>query len=281
MNKKVCVITGASSGIGKEIALKMAESQYHVVLICRNEQKAKNALAEIKGITGSNDIEYFIADLSSKAKVRSIAKILQERIECIDILINNAGLVATKRTLSVDGLEMTLATNHLAPFLLTKLLLVSLSKSEDARVINISSAIHKWAKLDLADLQFEHRKYHFMKAYAQSKLLMNLTSFELLKKLTGTKITVNCVHPGAVKTNLGSDNAKSFATRFADKLIKLFFITPRQAAQFPFELATLPAMKEVTGKYFVKGKAVSASPICYDEILQQQVWNITEQLVDG
>lgn len=279
MSKKVCVITGASSGIGKEIAIKLAENHCHVVMICRDKQKAKSTLVEIQKITGSTDIEFIIADLSSKAKIRSTAKLLEERFEHIDVLINNAGLVSTKRKFSVDGIELTLAINHLAPFLLTKLLLNALAKSTDARIINISSAIHKWAKLDLSDLQFEHRKYHFMKAYAQSKLLMNLTSFELSKKLAGSKISVNCVHPGAVKTNLGSDNAKSLAMKLADKLIKLFFITPNQAAKFPFELATLATMQGVTGKYFVKAKPVLASPTCYDETLMQAAWDLSERLV--
>lgn len=136
----------------------------------------------------------------------------------------------TKPALSVDGIEMTLATNHLGPFLLNNLLVDLLTRNAPARIINVSSAIHRWGKLDLEDLQFKKRKYHFMKAYAQSKLLMNTVTFELAHKLEGTGITVNCLHPGAVKTNLGSDNASNAFLKFADKIIREK--SPQQALRY-------------------------------------------------
>ncbi|HVY53558.1 MAG TPA: SDR family oxidoreductase, partial [Gammaproteobacteria bacterium] len=255
--KKTCLVTGANSGIGKEISLALAKAGAHVIMVCRNEEKGRAAQAEIKALSSSQAVDLLIADLSSQSSIKSLAKTINERYAALHVLINNAGLVLAKKTLSEDGIEMTLATNHLGPFLLTTLLL-DLMKKHHSRIINISSAIHKWTKIDLNDLQFEKRKYRFMRAYAQSKLLMNITTFELARQLAGTNITVNCIHPGVVRTNLGSSNAKNLAVKFLDKAIKLFFTSPKRAAQFPFCLAMSSEMDHITGQYFVKGKPAKA-----------------------
>ncbi len=279
MQKKIALITGANSGVGKEIALGLAEANMHVILVCRNKQKGDLAQQEIKTLSGSNEVDLFIADLSSQKDIHQLAKSLEATYSKLDILVNNAGIVLKSKTLSVDNIEMTLATNHLGPFLLTQLLLPLLQKSEAARIINVSSEIHKWASLDLQDLQFEKRKYRFMKAYAQSKLLMNIAAMELSRKLRETTMTVNCYHPGAVKTNLGSDSEHSFLWRGIDKLIKSFFISPKRAASTAIYLALSSDVASVTGKYFIRSKPAKLSKMCEDESLARQVWTVSEGLV--
>lgn len=279
MNKKICLVTGANSGIGKEIALALAASGAHVIMVCRNAEKGRAVLEEIKTKSGSPSIDLLIADLSSQADIRLLARTLHERYSMLHVLINNAGLVLYQKKLSVDGIEMTLATNHLGPFLLTELLLDLLKKGGPSRIINISSAIHKWAKIDLNDLQYQHRKYRFMQAYAQSKLLMNIVTFEWALRLKDSGMTVNCVHPGAVKTSLGSDSAHHPALKWIDKMIKFFFITPEAAARTPVTLAISPEMENMTGKYFAKGKPVTASSVSYDTDLAKKVWEISEKMV--
>jgi NAD(P)-dependent dehydrogenase (short-subunit alcohol dehydrogenase family) len=276
-DKKTCLITGASSGIGKEIALGLAKLGIHVILVCRQAEKGQRVLEEIKTTSDSKNVDLLIADLSSQNEIRSLVNTIYNRYPSLNILINNAGIVSTKKQYSVDGIEMTIATNHLGPFLLTHLLLDLLKKSASPRIINVSSAIHKWAKIDLTDLQFNHRKYHFMKAYAQSKLLMNATTFELAKQLEKTNITVNCLHPGAVKTNLGSNNATNFFLRKIDKIIKSFFITPAMAAKTPLYLATSSEVENITGKYFIKCKPVSSKTISPE--LSKKIWEISKELV--
>lgn len=279
MTKQTCLVTGANSGVGKEIALALAKNGAHIIMVCRNAEKGRLALEEIKTKSGSQTIDLLIADLSVQAEIRQLAKTVHERYANLNVLINNAGVVLKEKKFSVDGIEMTLATNHLGPFLLTNLLLDLLQKNAPARIITISSAIHKWANIDLTDLQFERRKYRFLKVYAQSKLLMNSVSFELARRLEGTGVTINCVHPGAVKTHLGSDQAQNWALKFIDKLIKFFFISPEEAAKTPFYLATAPEMENVSGKYFVRGKTVAASRVSYDPELAKQVWEASEKLV--
>jgi len=280
MIKKTCLVTGANSGIGKEIALGLAMLGEHVILVCRNEEKGKAALEDIKAKSGSETIDLLIADLSSQSEIRSLSKTMHDRYSALHVLINNAGLVLTEKTASVDGIEMTLATNHLGPFLLTSLLLDLLKAGAPSRIINVSSAIQKWATVDLNDLQFTHRKYKFMKAYAQSKLLMNIVTFELARRLEGTRITVNCLHPGAVKTHLGSGSAHNPVLKIIDKLIKVFFITPKAGAITPIYLATAAEVEDVTGKYFMKCKPVASSPISYDHDIAKKVWEISEKFVN-
>jgi NAD(P)-dependent dehydrogenase (short-subunit alcohol dehydrogenase family) len=255
--KKTFLITGANSGIGKEVALQLAKFGHHVIMICRDEIKGQAALDEIKIASTSNSIDLLVADLSSQAEIQLLAKTVRERYPALHGLVNNAGVVITTRTLSVDGIEMTLATNHLGPFLLINLLLDLLKASAPARIVNVSSAIHKWGVIDLQDLQFETRLYQFMRVYAQSKLLMNLATFELARRLEGSSVTVNCLHPGAVNTHLGSANAKNIALKILDRFIKYFMLSPEKAAKTPVYLAMSPDDKE----------------------LADQVWKISHKLV--
>lgn len=276
-DQKICLVTGANSGVGKEIAMGLAKFGAHVIMVCRDFNKGQAALEEIKIASGSQSVDLLIADLSSQESIQILSKTMYERYPKLHVLINNAGAVFSKKILSAEGIEMTLATNYLGPLRLTLALQSLLEKSAPSRIINISSAIHKWAKLDLSDLQYKNRKYQFMKAYAQSKLLMNIMTFDLARKLEGTGITVNCVHPGAVKTALGSDNAHNIMLKFIDKLIKFFFLTPKKAAEPILDLVMSPALENMNGKYFVKGRVVQPSLDSYDPTLAKKVWAISKQ----
>ena len=277
-SKKIALVTGANSGLGKEIALGLVQAGVHVIMVCRHKGRGQAALESIKSNSGSESIDLLIADLSSQTDVRTLVNEVYRRYPRLDVLINNAGLVLTQKTQSVDGIEMTLATNYLGPFLLNHLLADLLKKSAPSRIINVSSAIQKWAKLDLNDLQYEHRQYQPFKAYAQSKLLLNIMTFELANRLLGTGVTVNCVHPGAVKTALGSNSNHSFWLKCMDKAIKLFFISPRKAANPVCYLAISPVIEKTTGNYFIKEKAALSNLISYDPNIVKLTWAISEKL---
>jgi NAD(P)-dependent dehydrogenase (short-subunit alcohol dehydrogenase family) len=277
--KKTCLITGANSGIGKEVALHLAQQGYHVILVCRNQARGNATLTEIKAKTQSNSIDLIIADLSSQAEVRSLANTILQRYSQLHVLINNAGIIALKKSYSVDNIEMVLATNHLGPFLLSYLLLDILKKSAPSRIINVSSEAHKLGEINFEDLQYNSRPYQFMKVYGQSKLLMNLSTFELARRLYGSGVTVNCLHPGAVNTRLGSDNATNFLIRAIDKFIKFFLISPKKAAQTPIYLATSPEVATITGNYFAKSKIKKSSETSNDLELAKKVWDISNKLV--
>jgi NAD(P)-dependent dehydrogenase (short-subunit alcohol dehydrogenase family) len=186
MSEKICVVTGANSGIGKETALGLARMGARVVMVCRNAEKGKAALEEIRRESGSSQVDLLMADMSSQASVRAVAEQIQQKYPRLDVLVNNAGGAAPARTLSADGIEMTLATNHLGAALLTLLLLDLLKASAPSRIINVSSEAQRRARLDMNDLQFERRKYRGFAAYGQSKLLMNAFTFELARRLAGT-----------------------------------------------------------------------------------------------
>ena len=206
MTGKTCLVTGANSGIGKETALGLARMGARVVLVCRNQQKGEAALADIRRQVPSSQLDLLLADMSSFASVRALAEHVRQRYPRLDVLINNAGAGIRQRTLSADGIEMTVAGNHLGPALLTLLLLDLLKSSAPARIVNVSSEAHK-GRADLDDLQYEKRKYNGFAAYGQSKLLMNAFTFELARRLAGTGVTANCLHPGVVATNIWPDDA--------------------------------------------------------------------------
>jgi retinol dehydrogenase-14 len=202
MSGKTCIITGANSGIGKETALGLARLGANVALVCRNAEKGRAALADIQRESPSSKLDLLIGDMSSQASVRALAAQILEKYPRVDVLINNAGTAISKRALSVDGIEMTIAGNHLGAFLLTLLLFDRLKASAPSRIVNVSSEAQRNARLDMDDIQFEHREYSAIAAYGQSKVLMNACTFELARRLEGTGVTANCLHPGVVATNI-------------------------------------------------------------------------------
>lgn len=271
-------MTGVTSGIGKEIALGLAKSGAHVIMVCRNLKRGQIALQEIMKLSGSKSIDLLVADMSSQSSICALAKTIHERYSRIDILVNNAGCWLKKKLFSVDGIEMTLATNYLGPLLLSYLLIDLLKKGAPSRIINITSDMHKWAKIDLDDLQFKNRKYTVIKAYTQSKLLLNIMTFELSRRLSGTGISVNCIHPGAVKTELVPLDNKLL--RLINEIIKFFFfLTPKQAAKPILALALDQQFENITGQYFKKTKNTRASSTSYDPILAEKVWELSKKLI--
>jgi NAD(P)-dependent dehydrogenase (short-subunit alcohol dehydrogenase family) len=276
MSGKICIVTGANSGIGKETALGLAQMGARVVMVCRNAEKGKAALEDIRLESGSSQVDLLIADMSSQASIRALAEQIQQKYPRIDVLVNNAGGAVPAVTLSADDIEMTLATNHLGPALLTLLLLDLLKASAPSRVVNVSSSQgQRPARLEMNDLQFERRKYGGIAAYRQSKLLLNTFTFELARRLGGTGVTANCLHPGAVATNIWS-------ATFIGKLIiavgKPFMLTSKQGAAVYLYLATSPGVAQISGEFFVKSKPAKSNPLSRDPKLMAEVWLCTEKM---
>ncbi|WP_218031686.1 SDR family oxidoreductase [Dictyobacter kobayashii] len=278
MHGKICLVTGATSGIGKATALGLARQGATVVMVARNQAKAEAARQEIQLASGNTSVDLLLADLSSQSSVHQLAATFLERYEHLHVLINNAGVFLTKRTLTVDNLEMTFAVNHLAPFLLTQLLLERLKVSTPARIVNVCSGAHYTAHLPLQDLQLR-RGYNVWRAYAQSKLAMLLCSYKLARQLEGSGVTLNCLNPGFVFTNMGMSNVGPRAQAVAKALLSRMGSSPDKGALTSLFLAMSPEVEQVTGKYFDKLILKQTSKDSYDLALQEQIWAISMQLV--
>lgn len=278
MTGKTCLVTGANSGIGRETAAGLARMGARVVLVSRNAQKGELALSEIRRETGSTQLDLLIADLSSLRSVRGLAAQVQQRYPRLEVLINNAGAALPSRRLSADGFEMTLAANHLGPSLLTLLLLDRLKSSAPSRIVNVSSEAQRNARLDLDDLQYARRTYNGLAAYAQSKLLMNAFTFELARRLEGTGVTANCLHPGVVATNIWPADTPWYFKLMVG-VIKPFMLNPTRGAEVSLYLATSPEVDTVTGQYFVKSKRADSNPLSRDPKVMADVWQWTEQAI--
>jgi NAD(P)-dependent dehydrogenase (short-subunit alcohol dehydrogenase family) len=276
MEGKVALITGGTSGIGKATAMALAAMGAEVVVTGRNEERGRAALAEIRHESGSEKVSLMLADLAVQAKVRELAEDLRERHARLDVLINNAGLIRSKRTETPEGIELTLAVNHLAPFLLTNLLLGLLKKSAPSRVITVSSEARRAAELDFEDLQSE-RGYRAFPVYGMTKKANILFTYELAERLRGTGVVANCVHPGGVNTNFGNANRSAGVLLF--RAFKPFMRTPEQGADTVIYLATSPEAGEMNGKYLTDRKEVSpAEP--RDEVAQKRLWEVSERLTN-
>lgn len=269
MEHRVCLVTGANSGIGLETARGLARRDARVVMVCRDPVKGEAARRDVMTTTGNAKVDLLIADLASLDSVRQLAEQVKARYPQLHVLIHNAGLMAKRREVSADGFELQFAVHHLAVFLLTDLLLDLLKKSAPARIINVSSMIHKLGKIDFTDLQSE-RKFGTYRSYGRSKLAMLLYTYELAARLQGTGVTVNALHPGAVATNIGMPG-----------WMQPFLATPEQGARTTLYLATAPELERVTGKYFVDGKEARSSRASYDRNLGARLWTVTEQLLAG
>ncbi len=278
MQGKICVLTGATSGIGKATALGLAQMGARVILVGRDQERGNHVLDEIQDASGNDALEFLVADLSSQASVRRLAESIKQRCAHLDVLINNAGVFMLRRELTVDGLEMTFAVNHLAPFLLTNLLLDLLKASAPSRIIQVCSDSHTSAVMQMDNLQGE-RSYNFWEAYGQSKLAMLLCTYELARRLAGTGVTVNAVHPGFVATNIGKNNVGPIAQAFASAVLPLLGTTPEEGAKTSLYLASSPDVANLSGKYFAKSVPIRSASSSYNEILQQQVWVESEKLV--
>ena len=265
MYDKVALVTGANAGMGKAIATELARQGATVVLVSRNRRKGEQAQAEIAAATGNSSLDLLVADLSSQQAIRQLAKEFEQRYSHLHVLVNNAGAHIQQRQVSVDGIEMNLAVNHLAGFLLTNLLVDLMRASAPARIVNVASN-SMTRSINLDDLQSE-QTFEPWQAYGQAKLAVALCTYALARRLTGTGITVNALHPGLVATDIANDAAPPIARPFLG-IIKRFLLTPEQGARTALYLATSPEVEGVTGKYFVRGKPGRSVPISYDEALQ-------------
>jgi retinol dehydrogenase-14 len=278
MEHRICMVTGANSGIGKATALGLAKMGATVVMICRDRGRGEAAMDEIKAQSGNQAVDLMLADLSSLAAVRRLAREYADRYQSLHVLVNNAGTYFTKRHVTVDGLETTFVVNYLAPFLLTNLLLDTLESGAPARVVNVAGAYHAKGKIQFDDLQGE-REYNGARANNQAKLALVLFTYELARRVHSTGITANCLHPGAVATNLlEKDKDYPAFLRFAYRLFKPFAKSPEKGAETSLYLASSPEVAGLTGKYFVNMKAVPSSPESYDTALAARLWEVSAEL---
>jgi NAD(P)-dependent dehydrogenase (short-subunit alcohol dehydrogenase family) len=275
MQGKVCLITGATSGIGLVAARELARQGARMVLVGRNRARSDAAAAQVRAAGGSGEVEVLLADLSSQQQVRDLAARFRERHPRLDVLVNNAGGMWLERRTTVDGLEMTFAVNHLAYFLLTHELLGVLRAGAPARVVNVASGAHRGATLDFDDLKGE-RGYGGWQAYCRSKLANILFTYELARRLQGTGVTANALHPGWVATGFGRDNG--WRGRLLRLAARVFALSPEKGARTVVYLASSPEVAEVSGKYFVRDRAVASSPASYDEAAARRLWQVSLEL---
>ena len=270
MRGRVCLVTGANSGIGKETALGLATLGATVIMACRDKSKGEAVQAEIKAKSGNDSVDLLLVDLASQASIRQFAAEVQARYPQVHVLVNNAGISPNKRVLTVDGIESTFAVNHLAPFLLTHLLLDRLKASAPARVVTVASTVATAINFD--DLQQEKR-FSMMGVYGQSKMGNILFTKELAKRLEGTGVTSNCLHPGVVNTGLARDFPAAFRV-----MARLFFTSPANGAQTSIYLASSPEVEGVSGKYFSKKRVREFPASANDEASARRLWQISGEL---
>jgi NAD(P)-dependent dehydrogenase (short-subunit alcohol dehydrogenase family) len=275
MHGKICVVTGATSGIGLVTAQALARQGATLIVVARNPERGAATVSRIQRETGNSAVELMVSDLSIQAQVRRLASEIQQRFARLDVLVNNAGALFSRRQLSADGLEMTFALNHLAYFLLTNLLLGPLQAAGSARIVNVSSEAHRHARLDFSDLQGQ-RRYTGWRAYSRSKLANILFTYELTRRLEGTGITANALHPGFVATNFGRNNRSLMAAFF--RILQLAALSPEEGAETIIYLASSPEVKGITGEYFVKQKAVRSSQVSYNRDDAARLWQVSAEL---
>jgi retinol dehydrogenase-12 len=277
MQGKVCLVTGATSGIGAVTAGALAQRGATVVLVGRSRERCEAAAATIRREAGSSAVSYLLADLSSQAEIRRLAQEVRDRHPRLDVLVNNAGGMFVRRQEGADGIEMTFALNHLGYFLLTNLLLDVLQAGAPARVVSVASDAHRWATggIDFDDFQ-GRRRYSGFGAYAQSKLANLLFTLELARRLGGTGVTANALHPGFVASNFFAGNGWLGLLMRAGA--KVSATSPEAGAKTSIYLATSPEVEGVTGAYFVKERAVRPARAAQDEAAARRLWELSEEL---
>ena len=275
MNGKVCLVTGATDGIGKVSARVLAELGAKVIIVGRNPEKSAIVLAELRSISGNENIDLLMADLAVMQEVRDLAEQVISRYDRLDVLLNNAGGYFTKHKITSDGLEMTFALNHMSYFLLTNKLMELLKYSAPARIVNVSSDAHYGVDMEFENLNGE-QEYKAWKAYQKSKLANVLFTYELLKKVPGN-ITVNCLHPGFVATNFGHNNGGFFGPvlKIAQRISA---IDPEEGAKTSIFLCSAPEVKGVSGKYFYKCQPKTSSRESRNMDTGKRLWQISSDI---
>ncbi len=274
MGGKVALVTGGTSGIGKATAMAMAAMGADVVVVGRDRERGEGAAAEIRAQTCAR-VDLALADLASQAGVRELAEVFKVRYDRLDVLVNNAGLVQSTRTETPDGLETTFATNHLAAFLLTNLLLDMLKESAPSRVVTVASEAERWGNIDFDDLQSKKR-YRGFPVYGMTKLANIMFTYELAERLEGTGVTATCMHPGAVNTRFGANNSGPMTILF--RAFKPFMRTPEQGADTVIWLAASPEVEGVSGRYYADRKPIEPKKIANDPEARRRLWEESERL---
>jgi retinol dehydrogenase 14 len=276
MADKTVLITGATSGIGRATALGLARMGAHLAITGRDRVRTEDAAREIRA-AGGGQVDLFIADLSSQSEVRRLVEEVVQNLPRIHVLINNVGGYFHTRHVTVDGLERTFALNHLAPFLLTNLLLDRLNQSAPARVVTVSSNAHAPGRIDFSDLQGE-RSYSGARAYSQSKLANVMFSYELARRLKDTSVTANALHPGVASTSFGADDPARIQ-KLLVPVLRPFMKSPARGAATSIHLASAPELKQVTGRYFANRHAKKSSESSHDQASAAQLWQVSADLV--
>jgi retinol dehydrogenase-14 len=276
MAGKVVLVTGGTGGIGKATATGLAALGARVGVVGRDRQRGAAAAADIEAASGNPAVDVFAADMSSQAEVRQLAEEVLAAYPRMDVLVNNVGGFWAHRHLTVDGLERTLAVNHLAPFLLTMLLLDRLKASAPARIVTVSSGAQARGRIDFDDLQGE-RKYSGQRSYSQSKLANVMFTYELARRLEGTGVTATVLHPGVVRTEFGAEDQSGLVV--IGRLARPFMKTPAQGAATSIYLASSPEVEGVTGRYFVNNKPQTSNKSSYDTATAARLWRLSAKLV--
>lgn len=279
MNGRVCLVTGGTGGIGKATAIALAGMGATVVVVGRNQAKGEAAVREIRSASGNERVELMLCDFASLDSVRRLAADFLGRYEQLHVLVNNAGAIYQEWTMTEDGFEATFGVNHLAPFLLTNLLLDRLKASAPARIVNVSSAAHAYPGLNFDDWQSERGEYASMRAYGYSKTANILFTYELARRLEGTGVTANCLHPGMVDTNIYDGKKRGLFLKIFGPLLRSFLVDAQKGAETSVYLAADPAVAGISGQYFVKKQPKRSSRATYDQGLARKLWDLSSRLV--
>lgn len=280
MKDRIVIVTGANSGMGLASTVQLARKGAHVVMACRSAERGAQALAEARRLSqgeGAGDIEIMLCDLGSLASIRSFAEQFAAKYARLDVLVNNAGVVTLKRQTTSDGFEAMMGVNHLGHFLLTNLLLEKLLLAPQGRIVTVSSGAHKVGKIDFAD-PYLTKGFRVWSGYGQSKLANILFTRSLARRLKGSNATANCVHPGAVSTNLGVSRETGFG-KMIHSALRPFFLTPAEGARTAVHLASSPEAAGINGEYFYKLKTAKISRTAQDPALADKLWAWSEREV--
>lgn len=278
MKDKTVIVTGANAGMGLATVTLLAREGAHVVMACRSRERGEAALAQARRDSGSDAIELMLCDLGSLESIRTFAEAYRSRYASLDVLVNNAGVVAIKRQTTRDGFESMIGVNHLGHFLLTRLLLEPLLAAPQGRIVNVSSGAHKWGRIYWGDPHLT-RGFNVVKGYAQSKLANILFTRELAERLADTRVTVNSLHPGAVSTQIGIDRKTGFG-RQVHALLRPFFLTAEEGAGTAVYLASSPDVANASGGYYIQSKPAPISKRAADKPAAQRLWTWSEQQVE-
>ena len=272
----VVIITGANSGIGKAAAMELAKSQAHIVMLCRDQERGMEAIEDVKKISGNQNVILMLCDLGSRKSIELFCAAFRSRFSRLDVLINNAGVALFARHETVDGHEMHFGVNYLGPFILTNLLIDLLIASAPSRVINVSSNTHATGTIHFDDINLK-KGFRPWRAYEQSKLADIMFTYTLAQRLRGTGVTANCLHPGAVGTQIGVVRGKR-VIKVIRKMLSPFFLTAENGAETIVYLAVSPDVASTTGTYFVRKRAKRSSRLSCNQAVAERLWSVSEEM---